>query len=609
MKFLSFLNLLLFFSIVVTAQDRGQQSADELLAAQYMQQGNYEQALVLYEELFENNQGPVIYNNYLKCLLELEEFRTAERVVGVQLRNNPRNIRFQVDLGYIYYRAGDNRKMRRQMDGLIKNLSGHPSSVTDLANAFLFRNFYDYALQTYEKGRKTLKDSYPFNLPMAEIYQKKGNYSAMMEEYIDLVAVDETYIEEVQALLQDALNNDPELKKSDALRQLLLMRAQQNSGQTIYSELLLWLSIQQRDFPMALRQARAIDRRLRQDGELVLEIAKLSASNLDFETSKRSYEYIIDKGDLNPFFLEARTGLLNVNYQEAIAGYEINIAQLRGVENEYHLLIDELGIRPQTVSLVRNLANLKAFYLSKPEQAIKLLNDIITLPNVSNRIKAECRVELADILLLQGDLWDAHLLYAQVDKIFRDDPLAHEARFKNARLSFYMGEFSWAKAQLDVLKAGTSRLIANDAMALSLLIQDNLDSDNTSVPLEMFARSQKHAFMNNYDLAISVLDSIAKDFPTHQINDNILMEKAIIYSKIGKYNQTDSLLKRVTEHYVSGLFASQALFKRAQLHEEVFNDFDQAMKLYQQLIVDFPGSIYTVTARNRFRSLRGDIVN
>ena len=584
-------------------------SADERLAAQYMREGNFEKAVVLYEELFEKNPTPVIYNNYLQCLIELNRYRDAERLVEKQIQDNPGRARFQVDMAYVFDKSGDNRKFRRHTQALIDNLPAHPPSVNDLANAFLFRDYEDLALETYYRGRRALGNASPFHLQIASIYSRKGRIDDMLTEYIDLIALDDSYLENVQGLLQDALNNDPDFQKSDALRRVLLRRSQENPANTLFAELLLWLSLQQKDFAMALRQARVLDRRMQQDGQLVFEVAKLSASNNAFDIASQAFQHVLEMGDLKPYYLEARIGLLNVNYQQATQGYAIDYDLLREVEKDYVKAIDEMGVRAQTVTLIRNLANLKAFYLDNTREASDLLQTVIDLPNVSNRVKAECRIELADILLLKGDLWDAHLLYAQVDKTFRDDPLAHEARFKNARLSYYMGEFKWAKAQLDVLKAATSRLIANDAMALSILIQDNLEEDGTSEPLRMFARAEMHTFMNKFDKAVKVLDSLQQEFPNHQIQDDVLMAKAKIMVRTGDYQKADELLSKVTELHSRGLFASEALFERARLYENVFGDNQEAMRLYQKLITEYPGSLYTITARNRFRYLRGDLIN
>ncbi|MFW5687829.1 MAG: tetratricopeptide repeat protein, partial [Bacteroidota bacterium] len=367
------------------------------------------------------------------------------------------------------------------------------------------------------------------------------------------------------------------------------------------------LSVQQKDFEMALRQAKALDRRLDQQGRLVLEVAMLSASNDQYSVAAQSYEYVIGLGDLTPYYLDAKVGLLNVKFKQATSGYEIDYDLLRNVEAEYENTIQTLGLNNQTVSLVRNLANLKAFYLNNIEEAAQMLQSVIDLSNISNRVRGECRVELADILLLRGDLWDAHLLYAQVDKTFRDDPLAHEARYKNARLSFYMGEFKWAKAQLDVLKSATSRLTANDAMKLSLLIQDNLEEDGTSVPLTMLARAEMHEFMHNYDMALEVLDSLESEFASHQILDDVLMTRARIFMRTGEYQSADETLLAIVTQFADGLHAPEALFLRAMLYEQVFQDKQKAMDLYTDLMVNYPGSLRNADARSRFRYLRGDL--
>ncbi len=589
------------------AQQVTEQSADEQLAAQLLAEGDYERAAAIYEDLFEDeNASPVIYNNYLRSLLEMEEYRKAQRTVNEQISRNPGKVRFEVDLGYVYTLAEDNRKAKRYLEAMIKDVPVNPRAIVDLANALLFRNFVDYAIQTYLKGRNQLGSEYPFNIQLAEIYQKKGDYELMMQEYVELVVLDESYMEMVQGILQDALNEDTEFVYSDALRKVLLIGSQKNPSQPLYAEMLLWLSLQLDDFEMALRQAKVLDRRFGQDGKLVMDVAQLSLSNKKLQVARESFEYILNLGELNPYYLDALVGNLDVKYLQATTGYEINYELLKDVELQYELTIDQLGIAPQTVILIRNLAGLKAFYLDKTEEASSLLIKIIEMPNISNRIKAQCRIELGDILVLRGELWDAHLLFAQVDKMFRDDPIAHEARYKNARLSFYMGEFQWAKAQLDVLKSATSRLIANDAMALSMLIQDNLDEDGTSVPLNMFARAQMHVFMNHFNRALSVIDSIEAAFGRHQIIDNVLMAKADIFKRTGEYEMADKVFADVTQLYPTGLHASDALFERALLHERVFLDKEKAMELYQQLMTDFPGSLNTVTARNRFRLLRGD---
>jgi tetratricopeptide (TPR) repeat protein len=588
---------------------RAQDATDELLAAQYFRDGQYDKAVVLYESLFEKNPTPVIYNNYLECLFALDEHRKAERVVRGLTREHPEQVRYEVDLGWVMQRAGNDRQARRQFDRLIRNLESSPRAVRDLAAAFENRAMYDHALETYMRGRRMLGSAHSFHLDIAPLYERMGRYNAMMEEYINYLDKNQREMDQVRGILQDAITNDPGFDRNDALREVLLDRTQSKPNNTLYSEMLLWLSLQQKDFRIAFMQARALDRRMQMEGELVLEVANTAASNRNYAIAGQAFQYVMGLGENAPYYLDAITGYLDVRFREITSSYDYTADDLHKVETDYKIALDELGVNAQTIRLVRNLANLQAFYLGNTDEAVELLQATLNTQGISNRIRGECRVELADILVLTGQVWDANLLYSQVDKTFRDDPLAHEAKFKNARLSFYIGEFDWAKAQLDVLKAGTSRLIANDAMKLSLRIQDNVGFDGDTRPLQMYARAEKLIFMNRFDEALMVLDSVTRLFPTHQIHDDVLFAKAEIFLRTGQYQQADSLLERVVEVFPQGLLADEALFKRAEIQERIFDDKQKAMTLYQKLMMSYPGSLNTITARNRFRALRGDMVN
>lgn len=602
----------LLFNILLTAVATLPLLADntgEQLANQYFREGQYEQAAALYEEVFQENQSPVIYNNYLESLLRIEAFRRAERLVNQQIDANPQEIRFQVDLGYVHGQAGNARRERRQLDELISNLPASQRHIIDLALAFEVRGYVDRALETYLKGRELLSIDQPLHLRIAELYERKGNYDAMMGEYLDYLNAFPNEEERVRGLLQDALANDPGFERNDVLRRLLLQRTQKEPDNVMYAELLLWLSIQQQDFRIALMQARALDRRLRQEGKQVLEVAELSTLNRNYAVAKEAYSYLISLGSENRNYLNALVGYLNVRFLSVTESYDYEMDDLLDIEREYIEVIEELGIRANTVQLVRNLAGLQAFYLGKTDEAIALLEEIIEMRGLSNRVKAACQVELADILLYTGEVWDATLLYSQVDRMFRDDPLAHEARFKNARLTYFIGEFDWARAQLDILKAGTSRLIANDAMRLSLRIQDNVGQDGNTEPLKMFARAEQQVFMNRFDEAVAILDSISMRFPTHQIQDDVLFAHAEIMTLTDNMHAADSLLARIVELYPRGVLADEALFRRAELHRNYFQQNNKAMNLYQDLMLNYPGSVHVITARARFRNLRGDVIN
>jgi len=151
-------------------------------------------------------------------------------------------------------------------------------------------------------------------------------------------------------------------------------------------------------------------------------------------------------------------------------------------------------------------------------------------------------------------------------------------------------------------------LIANDALNLSLLISDNLQSTLDSNALKMFADAELLQFRNLPVQALAKLDSIGIAFPNNSLTDDILMTKSRIYIKNNEINNAVKMLTMLTEQQTSSIWADDALFSLADLYEKNLKDMEQAKKLYQKLINDYPGSMFTAEARKRFRKLRGDNV-
>jgi tetratricopeptide (TPR) repeat protein len=266
----------------------------------------------------------------------------------------------------------------------------------------------------------------------------------------------------------------------------------------------------------------------------------------------------------------------------------------------------EYGENASTIGVMKYLAHLQAFYLDKSNEAISILNKTIVIPNAQPSAIAECKIELADILLFTGDIWEAKLLYSQVDKAFKNDPVGHMAKFKNAKLSFYIGEFQWAKAQLDVLKAATSKLIANDALQLSVLISDNIDMDSSTLALSYYSRADLLLYRNKVELALLTLDSIFELADWHPIFDEVWYKKAEIEIKKKDYESAALCLTKIIEEYPYDITADNALFLLADLNENQFLNKEKALQLYERLLEDYPASVFTVEARKRFRILRGD---
>ncbi len=576
------------------------------LGIQYYQNREYEKCLEVFRTLYEKDPNHTNYTYSFYSLVELRDYREAEKLTKAQSKANPGQMQYKIDLGYIYLRSAELDKATKVFENVIKKLPPNVNLIKQTANAFYIRGQLEYAIETYRQGKVLMKGEYTFDIELASMYERNGNYKEMVETFLDHLEVVPEARVDIQNRLQTAMGRDIEDRLPEILRESLLIRYQEEPEEVYLNELLLWLSVQQKDFAFAFTQARSLDKRFREDGYRVLEIAELALMNSDYDAALESYKYILDKGKDAPLYLNGLIGFLETRYRQISNDILIENEAMLELEAAYLEAIDEFGVHRETMQLLRDLAHIQAFHLGKEEEAIENLKLAIAVPGPESISRSTCKIELADIYLFTGEVWEATLLYSQVDKAFKNDPIGHLAKLKNARLTYYIGEFAWSKAQLDVLKAATSKLIANDALELSLHIADNIEADSSYDGLRYYANAELLYYQNKYDEALVSLDSIQLLAAWHPLFDEVLFRKAEIRIKQGQFSEADSLFQQILIEYPGDILADDALYRRARLYEEVFEDEDTAMELYQQLLTQFPGSIYTVEARRKFRILRGD---
>lgn len=597
--------MIALFSLGAAAQSE----EDLQLAEYYYNQGQYEQARLYYEKIYKTNRTNRVYANYLNTLVALNDVEEAEKLVKRKIKTDSEDGMGYVNLGDLYKKFDRTEEARENFDLAVQQFVPTRANAVRLANEFTRINEYGYALKVYERARDKSTDGYTYTYELANVQGIMGNYDAMTESFLDLLIESPGYLQTVQNSFNRTLNFQENPENMEMLRVKLLKRAQKNPEHVIYTELLTWLFMQKKDFAAALVQAKSLDLRLGENGFRIVEIAQLAAGNRDYATAKNAYQYVIDKGPAGQFYLTARMEKLKT------AGYELaerpstDKAAYALLEQEYEATLAQIGEYAESAMMMKELAHLKAFYLGKLEEAEQLLARAIEMPGVYDRILATCKLERADILLLKGEVWDASLLYQQVELDFKEDPLGHEAKFRSAKISYYTGDFEWAQAQLDVLKASTSKLISNDAIDLSLLITDNFNMDTLTAPMEMFARADLLAYQNQTEAAGLTLDSLELAWPMHSLSDEIKMLRAAMAFRNGKFEEARSLYEKVVELHAMDITADDALFKLAEMQQNLFNDPAKAMELYEKLIAEFPGSLYVVEARKRFRELRGDVVN
>lgn len=596
--------VIVVFAMLWALPCRAQQSQEQL-AQHYYSNGDFAQAAELYEGMYKRAPNKFYYQMLFRSYKQLERYKEAEQLAERRLKQYAKELDLYVDMGSVMELRGDAKKAMKRYDAAVDAVGFDMKQIGDLAQAFESVGRQDYAIKVYLTARKVMHNEYLFVSELATLYQRSGQYEAMMQEYFDLLDKQPKMLNQVQISLQRVLKETTNAAVVDGLRSALVQRVQKQPDNNTYLEMMIWFSLQQKDFQFAMVQAKAVDARFpNQEGEVLMRVAKIAQSNGAYDVARECYEAVAKRGKDGAYYFDSKVGEMDVKFAAVNRNFPIENKKLWRLIKEYEAAFDELGKNVQTIPLMRNYADLMAYYADSLQQAVDMLYDILDLPKISPLQRDEAKLALGDLLLLAGEVWDASLLYMQVEKANKSEVIGSKAKFKNAKLSYYNHDFLWAKTQLDVLRSSTSKLIANDAMELSLLISDNMEEDSTFDMLEHYAEAELLLYRNMLDSAWMAFDAIATGALSHPLFDEVLLQKAKIRIRQERYEEADSLLAQLVSLYPDDILADDGLMLRAQLNEEQLNNVERARECYEKLILDYTTSLYVDEARKRYNVLK-----
>ena len=584
----------------IDAQQKEQIQIDEQLASQYYREQDYEKARDLYEKIYGKTNQIGHFQQYVECLIHLKDYDKAERELKAFAKKNPGYYKAATDLVYVYTLQGKTDKAKKQYNEIVKDLPDHAPTIRNLSYGFQARGLNDMALAVLEKGNTLLDGKETFYLDQAYIYQSSANYQEAFKYYFLELEANPGQYNNIRNRLQTMLYYDVNHSISDELRFALLKQTQEKPDNLEFAQLLVWFALQQEDYDIALAQCISIDRKTHDQDAQINNLSATCLNNKQFDVAKEGYTYILDKGPSSPFYGQAITGIIKADYLKL---KEANSTDAKAYE-KLSKRIDEAYNEINTNDLAKLTliqADIMTYQLDKSDEAIDLLTQTIETVG-GKQDKAELKLKLADIYLYKDEVWEATLLYSQVDKSLKEEPLGHEARFKNAQLRYFIGEYEWAESQLKVLKAATSKLIANDAMTLSLVIKDNLEVDTTGTELKRLARADYRIYQQKDDEAITLLDEIVAT-GNEVSKPHALFRKGEIKEKRKEYADAEQLFLQIVEKYPDNYMADTALMHAALLEQNELKDKESAKQHYEQLIDDYPTSIYTAQAKKNYRKL------
>jgi outer membrane protein assembly factor BamD (BamD/ComL family) len=614
-----------------------QETQEIQIANEYLLRGEKNKALTAFQQLSKNPQNASsIHTSYFNLMIELGNFKQAEDYIEKLIRREDR-LNYRLDLGILYLRSGDVTKADKYLKALIKTNADDAYKAKTISDYLASRNLVDYSIFSLQQSRIAANNQHIFALELANLYRIQGKRDEMVSEYLDYVTQTPTNSGYIKNLMQLLLTKPEEL---ESLEKLLTDRVQKNQDSEVFSDLLIWTNLQSKNFYGAFIQARAYDKRFRKEQSKTLEIAQIALNNKDYKNADKAFLYVIKEFAATPNFLPAQLGLIRTREAQVKNSFPVNKDSVRYLIREFAQFRSRYPDHPSSFDARLSEALLHAYYLNELDSSVLVLNRLIADLKAPGQLRNQSKVELGDIYLLKEEPWEATLLYSQVEKSQRETPLGYEAKLRNAKLSYFKGDFKLAQEHLDILKQATTREIANDALDLSMRIKENTAFDSTGAGLKEFAAIELLLAQNKMTEALPRLEqfqpkkkvwlsltqlseinytgkilekkdglSLVEIVDTKlasTIQDDVYWLEANIRMRQGQFDQAIALLEKIAKEYPEEILTDDAVFLQADIYERHLKNKDKAMEIYRDFLNKYPGSVYAAEARKRFRNLRGD---
>jgi len=585
-----FLVLNLFLSLFVFGQN-------EQLAMNYFDKGEFEKAIISFDDLLKNQPGNSFYfQKIVESYQQLQQYDNAEKRIQERFEKF-KQPSLLVELGYNYQLRKDAAKAKKYYEQAIDKINENPSNVYTIANTFEKKVLLDYALEAYKLGIK-LEPKFNFNYQMAVLYGQQGNTDQMIEMFLDEAFANPNSTIMIQNQLSRFMTEEAEESFNTSLRKALLVRAQKNQD-IFWNQFLSWFFVQQKDYSKAFIQEKAIYRRDPESFSNIVNLAELAMEENEEETAREIFAFVLENTQDLDLQITAHYYLMEAKIKKAPE------KEYPALKSELDLLIKKYGVSPYTLSMQLLQAHFATFNLKNPEEGKAILKRTLELP-LSKYQTADVKMELADILLYEEKFNQALIYYSQIEEDLKNDAVGHEASLKAAKTSYFKTDFEWALKQFRELKSASTQLIANDALELFLLINDNTVADSTQVGLKKFARGDYLLYQNKNKEALEQFQSILKEYKGQDIEDETLLRIGQTYEKLGDFNAALSQYQIIIDNYKDGIYIDEALYFSAEIYNKQLKDIEKAKALYEQVLFNHEDSIYFVEARKKFRQLRGD---
>lgn len=564
--------------------------------------GDVNASIDMYKEFikqYKNNKD--LYLLISDCFLELGEDKNAESYLKKAIKQFPNDYKIKVALYILYEQTNQHNKKEKLFKNILSSLKANNYEIQTLGNEFIAKKHWSEAKVIFLKGRELIFDNTAYSWQLSNIFFQEGDYQNIAKEYLIQLENNPKTLKQIETNILGLITNTQDI--APIIEKEWETYWKKNKNNPYFAQFGIWLYNQTKQYDKSFELAKQIDNKFEEEsGATMLSFGEdmLNSNNINY--ALKAVNYMLKKGKESAFYQRCRALSLSLSYKQFIENPIKSESDFNRLEADFMAFFKEFSFSKETFEIILQMGNFFAFHINKPQEAVDMLEEAIN-KGLSTNQKGEIKLLLAKIYNRYGDMWQASLYCSQVEQDCKNSYLADEAKLLKALFSYYNNEIPWALSQFKALRSSTTKLIANDAMSYSILIEENIDQDSTYNGLRLFANAEKELEYNNPELAKAYLDTLTSSYIHHPLFDDVFLLKSKINIAVNNFDKAKEYLNESLKKYPYELTADDALFLLSEICLNKTNEKALAKELLEKIILDYPNSIYVTEARKLLKEL------
>lgn len=605
------------------------QTADYQTANLLMQQQQYEEALPILQDLYEENpRSFVFFDRYTECLINLKKFEEAEEIARTQAEENRFRLQASIKLAEILHLQNNREEALEIWDQVIDRNPGNHQAYYAAGNSMTGRGEYDAAIELFKQARNEFDDDSLFLNELANTYMQAGRFEESVKEYFRLIILSPDQMSLVQQRFLRMRDDTLYEIAAFELEDLLLDLDISHKAYSPLYQLLSWLLLETEEYQRAFVFARQYENQTEYTIYSLFTLGNQLLSARKFDLATDAYQYYTDSDESSVRFRAME--------QVAIAYWEWgqylkqnNILTSAEQDLKYE---QSYEVNKELIETAPNYENASRIYSNLIDLSVDFYKDLkkaeywFSEMQANNNQQDEVYLYYARgrIALFKKDFITARQSLTRADKRSDQSDLSEKTRYYLSLSDFFAGDFEFAEIQLKTLERRNTSYYANDAIKLRMWIKNGLRADSTGSLLETIGESMYAMHTGNYDSALEKLEPVLAQ-TNHSFTDDLTLEISSQFSD--RYNSLKlQLLNRAIQSQPYSPLKERLLWDKAILMESFiknipvtsdtsfsyqFLDSEPELKftqknlidLYEELLIEFPNGFYAPLVREKLDNL------